>query len=1112
MTELDPEYADRVRELDLASSPTMRLTISPPGTQLPEGEGGGPQPLDQAKVKGILEQFGGTQGPQAMPQMSKDTEEVMAQPQLRELVDKVLKQMTGTTSGELQKAIETGTLNELAPSVILKGMNPAGNAFEAVAEDTAKQSGLPPDMQKKIALGASFFAGLLYPGFKGKAAAAASDIRAAAAAARGVESTAVRARRLVKVEEATVEQAKAIAEGGGGMVVGNRAIKLDWQAVEPSGDLNAVLNRVAEVFKDQFIDAKRGIIKDSTLANMAKQAGIDIKELIARKPGQIFTVERQMAAQMVEGQLGLELMRLRGLWRALPPGAPEAAQIEEQARRVAALLMTIVPQTRASTSEAARVVRIAGAKMAGVQEARHQEEIMRMMGAYSEQLVGGMDMHTVMQHLDTFKNPNQVNVYFQTLRALTGGIAGAAGGAAAGNEMGGTPGAVAGGVGGAIIGSAAAVNPAVLMEAWINGLLSGQVTYVVNITTEMASTINGVFERAAAARAGAGGVAERVVPGEATVMVHAGVDYLWRSFGMFMKSLTSEWGRTAVRAGVGAGVGAAISTPETMVRNTVAGAAIGAAVRPKSVLAPDQELTQRALSAEGLQLSGPMGRAADVLGAYMRAPSRGLVKADEYIKAMNIEMEMWALAHRGATLRGFKPGSQDYRGFVQDFLTHPDSTVLANAQEYASYIAFQSETNRAIAGVTAGNPILRIIMPFTFTPANVMSMSFERMPIVQFASAKLREDLAAGGARRQLATAKIEMGIAMTSFAWYLAAAGVIHGHGSANPQVNKLEREVLKRLPYSFDFGEGLRASFNRFDPWAMHLGIVATLYELSHEMPQDQWTNIFGALVVAGADQWLSKSYLMNMSQFTDAVTEARRGNFNAWNKFVQGLAGSTVPTAIATVERATDPTMREVDGYTQAVLNRLPGFSQDLKPRLDFFGEIIMAPHVGWEILDGLNPFYVQEETKDAKAQALVAEFKRVQANVTPPDRQIGPGKPEQIVQLDSVPMVSIRLNDDQFYRLRMLFSKGVKVDGRNLKDKLYDLIHSDSYKSLGPLAQRQFIIATVGQFKGLAEQELLNGDQQLKSKVNRLREQQQRLMTEPQARSGGDLGGLLRSLGR
>lgn len=1127
MTDLDPEYVERIRDLDHASSPTIQLSISPPGTQLPEGEGGGQQPLDQSRVKSVLQSFGGgEQGPKPMPPMSKETEAITKDPTLRGVLDKVLKQMTGVTSGEIQQAIETGKLKELGPNVILRGMNFAGNAIEPVIKDALKQSGLPENTVapgplegtgasvERMAMATTFFAGLLYPGSKGKNITAAREVGAAAAAARGAETQAAKAKRLIKIEPATTEQAKRLAGEGGGMIVGDRALKMDWQAVEPTGDLNAVLNRVAEEVKDQFIDAKRGVIKDSTLANMAKQAGLDIKEILARKPGQIFTVERQMAAQMVAGQLGLEMMRLRGLWRAVPPGTPEAAQLEEQARRVAALLMTVTPQMRASTSEAARVTRIAGIKMPGVQEAKHQEEILKMIGAYSEQLVAGMDMATVMQHMDTFKSPTQVNVYFQTIRALLGGISGGILGAEGGGEIGGTPGAIAGGAAGAVIGSAAAMNPAVLMEAWINGLLSGQLTYVVNITTEMASTVNGVIERGiAASHKWPKGGPDRVVPGEATVMAHAGVMNLWRNFNMFSKSLTSEWGRTAARAGVGAGVGAALSTPDTMMQNAAAGAAIGAALRPKSFLAPDQELSQRALSAEGLRLSGPLGRAADVVGSYMRAPSRGLVKADDYIKGLNVDMQIAALAHRGATLQGFKPGSENYRSFVRDFFMHPDSTVMANAQEYASYIAFQSETNRAIAGVTAGNPLLRVIAPFTFTPANVLSMSFERMPIIQRASSTLREDLAAGGAREQLARAKIDMGIAMTGFAWYLAAGGMIHGHGSANPTVNKLEREVLKRQPYSFDFGEGLRVSFNRFDPWAMHFGIVATVYEMSHEMPMEEWTNILGALVVAGADQWLSKSYLMNTAAFTDAITEGRRGNFRNWEKFAQGLAASTVPTVVANVERVTDPTMREVDDYASAILQRLPGFSQDLKPRLDYFAEVIMAPHVGWEILDGINPFYVQRETMDQRAQAIVAEFKRVQAHVTAPDRNIGPGTPEQIISLESVPLPSLRLNDDQFYKLRRLFGKGVRINGMTLKDYMYDLIKSDSYTGSGILFQRQMLMAANGAFRAQAEKELQDGDPVLKGKVERLRDQQIRLMREqpPKPQPSG-LGGLLQSLGR
>lgn len=1124
MSDLDEEYQDRIRELDQASSPTLRQEITSPPAAGQETPGGGeaqqPPELTTETVGQMLRSF----GPPTQDQMREksvqefgqaekqkptpETQAVLDKPEWRKVLDRALKAMTGVTSDEIQKAIEEGTLDRLVAPTALKTADPFGNAASIVAESTAEGSGLDPQAVKEITGATTFFAGLLFPGFKGsKAAKEVAGAAAAARAAGATEKAVASSKRLIRVGEVSTETARNLARDSGDLVIGNRALKMDWAGVDTTGELDRILNRAADVVHEEWVDAKRGVIKDSQLARMAEQKGIDVTQLLGRRTGEIFNVEKQMAAQMVMGQLGLRMKQLAKQMEVAP-----AAAIEDEMRRTGALLLAVVPQVRASTSEAGRVVRIAGVKIPGVQEAGRQAEMLQLMATKEGELAQGLPMAEVARQLNTLDTPEQVSAYFKVLRGLAGGIVGAGLGAEGGESVGGTAGAVAGGVLGGALGATGAINPAVLMEAWINGLLSGSQTYVVNVLSEMASTVNGVLERGLAATHGSTGSPVKVVPGEATVMLHAGMGYLWRSSLAYGKVLASEPGWTAARAALGAAGGAAISSDDSLVPNTIMGAAVGALVRPGSFLLNDKDLTQRALSAEGLGLSGPLGRAADVTGAYLRAPSRGLVQADNYIKAMNVEMEMWALAHRGATLKGYEAGSADYRNFVLGALESPSSETLMQAQDYAAYIAFQSETNRAIAGVTAGNPLLRVIAPFTFTPSNILSMSFERMPLIQYASAALREDLAAGGAREQLARAKIDMGIAMTGMAWYLAASGVTHGHGMVNPILNKQQRELQKIQPYSFTVpGTDKNASFNRMDPWAMHFGLVATIYEISHELPDENWKQLLGAVVVGGVDQWLQKSYLQGIAGFTDAMTEARAGKFKSFEKFMEGLAGSTVPTGVATLERALDPKLRQVDSMTDAIRARLPGFSESQPQRLDFFADPIEVPHVGYEVLDMLNPFYVQEPVEDLKKKFVADEFQKKKIDVTGPSRRMGPGPVEQDVDLEgSVGPKAIHLTDEQYEKLQRLFGKTVRVNGLTLKDGLYAAMHSQIYTSIGPIGQQTYIKGLVQQYKAEAKGAFLASEHAVRARLNAIQKQQMDMTLRPQTPKTPDANGILQNL--
>jgi hypothetical protein len=229
------------------------------------------------------------------------------------------------------------------------------------------------------------------------------------------------------------------------------------------------------------------------------------------------------------------------------------------------------------------------------------------------------------------------------------------------------------------------------------------------------------------------------------------------------------------------------------------------------------------------------------------------------------------------------------------------------------------------------------------------------------------------------------------------------------------------------------------------------------------------------------------------------------------MEGLAGSTVPTGAATLERALDPKMRQVDSMVDAMRARLPGFSESQPARLDFFADPIEVPHVGYEVLDMLNPFYVQEPVDDLKKKFVADEFQKKKIEVTGPSRRMGPGPVEQDVDLENgIGPKAIHLTDEQYEKLQRLFGKTVRVNGLTLKDGLYAAMHSQMYTSIGPIGQQLYIKGLVQQYKSEAKAALLASDKPLAARLNAIQKQQQNMTLKPQTPKPQDANGVLQNL--
>ncbi len=79
-------------------------------------------------------------------------------------------------------------------------------------------------------------------------------------------------------------------------------------------------------------------------------------------------------------------------------------------------------------------------------------------------------------------------------------------------------------------------------------------------------------------------------------------------------------------------------------------------------------------------------------------------------------------------------------------------------------------------------------MPFIRTPTNILKFAIERSPAAPLLK-EWRADMQAGGARRDLAAAKVMLGTGLGLYITKLAASGIITGNGPEDENAKAVMR-----------------------------------------------------------------------------------------------------------------------------------------------------------------------------------------------------------------------------------------------------------------------------------------------------------------------------------
>jgi len=365
-----------------------------------------------------------------------------------------------------------------------------------------------------------------------------------------------------------------------------------------------------------------------------------------------------------------------------------------------------------------------------------------------------------------------------------------------------------------------------------------------------------------------------------------------------------------------------------------------------------------------------------VKGEIIRTPSRLLAAEDEFFKAIGRRMEVNGLAVRKATGEGLK--GQALKARIADLAANPTDDMFLQSLDYARYLTYQRPLKGLplrVSQATQDAPALKLIVPFVRTPVNILKFVVERSPGAPLMSS-WRADFMAGGARRDLAIAKVLLGTGLASIVMQYAQQGRITGSGPLDKNALGLMRADGWQ-PYSIRIGDTWYA-YGRLDPLATTMGVAADLAEKGSHMTARQADQAGWLLLSSIIKNLGDKTWLSGVSDAIEALdAPERRGN--AW---VGKVAGSMlVPSIVAQATRTIDPVQRDTRSALDYVQNRIPGLSSKLPARRDVWGREIVRE-------GGVGPDFISPIWKStAKDDPLNREMLDINARFGKPKREIG-----------------------------------------------------------------------------------------------------------------------------
>lgn len=722
---------------------------------------------------------------------------------------------------------------------------------------------------------------------------------------------------------------------------------------------------------DDFIGDRRGVISDGQVEELADALGMTAQSLSRRKLGQAFNAEQIMAARKLLIHSATDVAALMKRV-AMPESTDQDVMAYAMAKDRHQMIQAHVAGITAEAGRALRAFRnIAGQETAlGVDQFLRQATGKTLFQLRNEAALGAQ-----------FDFPFQVSKFLLDAQSRSFGR--------------------------------------MLLEYWINGLISGPATH----TTYMMGNVLLALEKAGPETAAAALIGQvRKAFGRQGEGVHMGE--ILAQLGGAGRGMAPALraGGEAFRSGVTTLLPGETPRPMPFQGTPMAASQLDEATRFRDLIADTFGLMRglrdgfnataalvKAGGIEGEPMFGlqysPLGAIPDVtmrginvlpVGTAARLPGRFIAAIHSFFRSVNYSMEKSALAYRQAAGEGLTGNAFDAR--VGDLWQSPPVQMMEAARHEATELTLMGEggqftkalsklTNAAVDLPLLGDTqILKFIDPFVHISSNVIEQSLVQRTPLGLLSPAIRADLmSSNNAIADKAAARMLVGTALSLTFGGLAAEGLVSGSGPSDPRQAAMWR-LAGNQAHSVRIGDTWY-DVHRLGPLGMLMGVAADMYEVAHQVGKEDMATVGKSLMHAITQNILDESFMRGPADLIKAVEDPGRYG----QAYIRNFLASFVPYSVgmAQVARAIDPYSRQARTIMDAVKQHIPGLSEQLLPRRDVWGEPMPSREA--LLAPGVTAIYEQKISQDPVNQAMIklgiapAQVKRTIRNVPLTDQQ-------------------------------------------------------------------------------------------------------------------------------
>lgn len=283
----------------------------------------------------------------------------------------------------------------------------------------------------------------------------------------------------------------------------------------------------------------------------------------------------------------------------------------------------------------------------------------------------------------------------------------------------------------------------------------------------------------------------------------------------------------------------------------------------------------------------------------------------------------------------------DAKKFIDNLIENPTDDMLKYAAIDAETAVF---TNRTLLGDIARGlqrlPGGEIVVPFGRTPSAVATQIINYSPVGIVKS--IFQNIGKGRFDQRLFAQAMGRGLVGTGV---LATGAALFSGGLMTLDRPKNEREqklweLEGRSANSIKLG-GKWRSAQVLGPAGNVLMIGGHFQNAMNE--EGSPTKAIVKAIAGGAKSFTEQTFLRGVNQFVTSITDPERSFEYAFTNF----AGSTVPTLVADLARATDVVERRYQGPLEKIKSRIPFLRETLEPAITVFGKEV--PRYGGNVME-------------------------------------------------------------------------------------------------------------------------------------------------------------------